>query len=115
MTPPPTMKKAANTPRRRRKVEDGSVSSSTTIKSRGVSEHQTRPLNEPRTFAEEPAYVSVGQKVTICPAPYEPVQCSITITIPCEATPTAIEKAKEWASAKVDQYLQEELTKATTA
>ena len=70
-------------------------------------------LGLPRDFSQEPAYVSVGQKVTIQPVQYEPIQCSIQITIPCEATPAAIEKAKEWASKKVDEYLQEELTKAT--
>lgn len=102
-----------NTRKRRTNSVDGSVSKSTRIKREGVVEQSTEPLHQPAQFTSEPAYVSVGQKVTIQPVQYEPIQCSIQITIPCEATPEAIDKAAAWASKKVDALLKEELTKAT--
>jgi len=100
------------TRRRRSRTEDGQVTKSTSQKSRGHAESSTEALGRPQTFDDEPAFVSVGQKVTIQPVQYEPIQCSIHITIPCKATPGGIETAKNWASKMVDKYLQEELTKA---
>lgn len=60
----------------------------------------------------EPAFVNVSQKVTLMPQEFQPVQVQIGITIPCEATPTAIDKAIDWASQKVDQKLQDEIERA---
>ena len=65
------------------------------------------------TIDGEPAFVSVGQRVTINLGNYESVQLNVQVTIPCKATPEAIDTAKDWAAGKVDVYLKEEIAKST--
>tara|TARA_R110000772_G_scaffold227263_1_gene337985 strand:+ start:421 stop:744 length:324 start_codon:yes stop_codon:yes gene_type:complete len=98
--------------RTRKKVTDGTVSKSTKV-NKQLQKDETQPANRPVTTDGEPAFVSLGQKVTIMPEQFQPIQVSINITIPCEPTPEAIDKAKDWLSEKVDEYLKEEITRST--
>lgn len=95
--------------RTRKKVTPSTLSERVSVNRETIKDKQTHGSVETE---EEPALISVSQKVTLMPQEYQPVQVQIGVTIPCEANPDSIDKAIEWASEKVDQKLQEEIERA---
>lgn len=66
------------------------------------------PLNSVAPLTSTaPAFVTVEHSDSRC-INYNTTKVSVTVTIPCDPTVTAIETAKQFASAKAQEYLQQE-------
>lgn len=89
---------------------EGSIVKTRTRKTGGQSVDE---LDEVDRFIGEdcinPAYVTIGGRVTKNLGNYESVQISVSVTLPCIPSETEVIKMREKASTLAEQFMEQEL------
>lgn len=80
----------------------------------GAEHHRLEKVSVPH-FSEEPGRVMVEGSVTRNLGDFNSVRVTVAVSLPCYPVASEIDRAKAFASEKVDQYIQDELAVATAA
>lgn len=90
----------------RSKANEGTIVKSVTVKGQQPEEAIQRFHGMDVT---DPAYISVGGKITKNLGNYESVQIHISVTLPCDPNEKGVRDTKKKASALVEEFINEEL------